>query len=245
MHIYSRSSLGLSYSIRELVQLGFKSTIDLVFPYRCALCKEPSNQGFCPNCQKLLPWIKSGCLICNRHMNSWGVCGICQNKKPCYAYSIVPFRYDSPISNIIQQLKYSEQLHYAFALGKMLSSQIMASKSNLPEVIIPIPLHQKRIRTRGFNQASEIAKVVSKNTRIPLQQKYLIRSRNTDSQTGLSEKMRNKNMKHAFIVKSTKYNEHVALLDDVITSGATVNSAASALLKSGIAKVSVWAIAKT
>ncbi len=219
-------------------------------PEKCALCRCVSNLGFCINCQKLLPWTECACEICSIHLSEAGVCGHCQAHRPVYQDSIIPFRYKSPISDQIQALKYSNQLSYAVAMGKMLSLWVVKNPAQWPDTIVPMPLHRKRIVQRGFNQATEIARVLNKQLGIAIDQTLLKRVKNTVTQTGLNEKMRQQNMRKAFIGKvcvgkNPDSYRHVALLDDVVTSGNTVNAAAKTLIDTGVERVSVWAIAKT
>ena len=244
--------------------------INYLLPEKCALCCCLSNLGFCINCQKLLPWNECVCEVCSIHLPEPGVCGRCQTRRPVYQNSSIPFRYQSPVSEQIQALKYSEQLPYAVAMGKMLALRIakntaqwsvrgsvqesvqesVQGPSKYPDTIVPMPLHRKRIAWRGFNQATEIARVLSKQLGIPISHALLKRVKNTVPQTGLNGKMRQQNMINAFVgatnARKTPYPHlHVALLDDVVTSGSTVNAATKALLDAGVERVSVWAIAKT
>ncbi len=229
--------------------------LNFLLPEKCALCRCISNLGFCIKCQKLLPWTECACAVCGIHLHEPGVCGRCQIRRPVYQHSIIPFRYAPPVSTNIQALKYAEQLSYAVAMGKILSLSIAKDPTPWPDLIVPIPLHRKRMAQRGFNQASEIARVLSKQLGIPINYSLIKRVKNTVTQTGLNEKKRQQNMNKAFIgtrhagktstgKNATPY-QHVALLDDVVTSGSTVNAAAKALLDVGIRYVSVWAIAKT
>ncbi len=220
-------------------------SIDFLFPEKCALCHCITNLGFCGKCQILLPWTHCPCEICGTALNSPGICGRCQSQPPNYINAMIPFRYDSPVSQCIQELKYNSQLVNAVALAKMLSLWAIKNAGAIPQMIIPMPLHRKKICQRGFNQASEIARFAGRMLNIPVCNDILKRIKNTATQTGLSEKMRIENMKHAFSAKPNQTVTHVALLDDVVTSGSTVNSAARALKRSGIEKISVWAIAKT
>lgn len=234
----------------KILKSVFRAPFDYFLPEKCALCRCESNLGFCINCQKLLPWIECACEICSIQLSEPGVCGHCQSRRPVYQDSIIPFRYKSPISDLIQGMKYSNQLSYAVALAKILSLWVMKNPADLPDTIVPMPLHRKRIVQRGFNQATEIARVLSKQLDIPINQTLLKRVKNTEKQTGLHEKMRQQNVRNAFVGKaSTRENptayRHVALLDDVVTSGSTVNAAAKALIGAGVECVSVWAIAKT
>lgn len=135
-------------------------------------------------------------------------------------------------------------------MGKMLSLWVVKNPAQWPDTIVPMPLHRKRIVQRGFNQATEIARVLNKQLGIAIDQTLLKRVKNTVTQTGLNEKMRQQNMRKAFIGKvcvgkNPDSYRHVALLDDVVTSGNTVNAAAKTLIDTGVERVSVWAIAKT
>ncbi len=235
------------------------AALDFLLPERCVLCRRISDLGFCITCQQLLPWTECACEVCGIHLHQPGICGRCQTRPPAYQDSTIPFRYAAPISEYIQALKYTEQLSYAGAIGKMLSLWIVKNSSQWhgspPDTIVPIPLHRKRITQRGFNQATEIARVLNKQLGIPINHTLLKRVKNTTPQTGLNGKMRQHNMIKAFVgqahIGETKAggnpspHRHVALLDDVVTSGSTVRAAATALLDAGVERVSVWAIART
>jgi ComF family protein len=134
---------------------------------------------------------------------------------------------------------------YAVAMAKMMAQWIIKSATPLPDIIVPMPLHRQRINQRGFNQATEISRILGRQLCIPVEPVMLSRVKNTVTQTGLNEKMRRQNMKDAFVVKSTRQPGHVALVDDVVTSGSTVNAASKALVTAGVRGVSVWAVAKT
>ena len=221
------------------------TAVELLIPGKCALCRCSSTLGFCINCQKLLPWIECACEICSTHLNTPGICGHCQAKRPVYQDSMIPFRYKPPISGHIQALKYANRMPYAVAMAKMMAQWIKKSATPLPDIIVPMPLHRQRINQRGFNQATEISRILGRQLRLPVESAVLGRVKNTVTQTGLNEKMRRQNMKDAFVVKSTGQPGHVALVDDVVTSGSTVDAASKALVAAGVRRVSVWAIAKT
>jgi len=222
-----------------------KFLLDYLLPESCTLCGQTSQSGFCTNCQQLLPWKVCYCAICSAELAEPGICGRCQTRPPYFHQSAIPFHYRSPVSDHIQGLKYHEQFHYAVALSKMLSRWIVKTTAALPDVIVPIPLHRKRINQRGFNQAVEISALLSRQLNIPLNRRLLRREINTISQTGLNEKMRRINIKRAFSINRPCGYGHVALVDDVVTSGHTVNEAAKTLRMAGVDSISVWAIAKT
>ena len=218
---------------------------DKIFPSKCALCSDPSQLGFCDLCQQLLPWKNDYCDICASELTTPGICGACQARPPRYQKAIIPFHYQPPISEHIQKLKYHNQFYYAYCFSRIMANYIVSQSVELPQAIVPIPLHRRRIYTRGFNQVIEIAKGLSGELKIKVDTSILSREKNTTTQTGLSERDRIKNMEHAFRANEKTNYSHVAILDDVVTSGSTVNEAADTLIQAGVGKVSVWAIAKT
>jgi ComF family protein len=115
----------------------------------------------------------------------------------------------------------------------------------LPSLIIPVPLHPKRLRERGFNQALEIAKPISKKLKIPIDKKSCYRIRHTAAQSGLSQSDRLKNLANAFEMKKPLIAKHIALIDDVMTTGQTLMELANLLYKNGVEKIDIWCCAKT
>ena len=113
------------------------------------------------------------------------------------------------------------------------------------DLLIPIPLHNRRMRERGFNQALELTRALSRELAVPLDPFLLKRDKNTRSQTGLTEKMRRSNIQGAFSLRRDCPNVNIALVDDVVTSGNTVNEATKTLLKQGAKSVTIWAVSKT
>lgn len=219
--------------------------VNQLLPERCALCMTPDQCGFCANCQQLLPAIQVACQHCATPIAMPGVCGQCQNKASSFEHAIAPFAYQPPISMHIQQLKYHSRLDLAPALAKMLITRVLKCSDVMPELLVPVPLHERRLFQRGFNQAALIASVVGNLLDIPVQQKLVRRVRDTISQTSLDRASRIKNVRDAFAVIGQQRYDSVAIIDDVMTSGATVEALAKSLRASGYAKISVWSIAKT
>ncbi len=218
---------------------------DTILPHRCVLCRDVCEYGFCTDCSKLLPWIICGCAGCGKRISSHGLCGRCQNGKSIVAATLVPFVYEPPISEFIISLKYSGQLFMAASLGKIFSQYVISSATALPEALLPIPLHPKKLRSRGFNQSYELARIISKQLDIPVITDALIRHTDTPSQTGLSGLQRRRNVRSAFSLKKPIHHASVAIIDDVITSGSTLQAVARAIQKGGVKKLSAWAIATT
>ena len=122
---------------------------------------------------------------------------------------------------------------------------VIASQMDLPDVLIPVPLHKLRLLKRGFNQAYELGAYASRLLKIPMRTNGLERLRNTQAQSGLTRKQRRRNMRGAFYWQgSGKPGQHVALIDDVMTTGTTVNECARVLKKAGAKRVDVWVAAR-
>lgn len=144
---------------------------------------------------------------------------------------------------MIQKLKYGLDLTLTPILANFIVTKI--NRNQPPDAIVPVPLHPEKIKTRGFNQAIEISRYVSKQTGIPVLSNICIRVKNTPSQTELPWKERQQNVRDAFKCESDLTNKHIAILDDVMTSGATANALAKEIIKRGAAKVSVWVVARS
>lgn len=228
-----------------LLKNALSIIMDFLFPKRCALCHWPCSTGFCTNCQELLPWLGSRCTVCSTPLPDYGICGRCQKIAPAFQETVIPFLCRPPVSSGIHALKYSGRLDNAPAMAKMLAWQVRKSGCDLPDILVPIPLHPARIRIRGFNQAMELARLTGNELAIPVVRNLLVRKKNTVTQTGLNEKMRQQNMANAFVATGSRLPRHIALVDDVVTSGSTVNAAARTLARSGAGRISVWAVAKT
>ncbi len=154
------------------------------------------------------------------------------------------FRYHPPIDRLIQALKYRDRLDLARHLGRMLGTVVQDSTASKPEIIVPVPLHRSRLRRRGFNQSLELARPISHQLGLPLDYLDLKRVRATNSQSQLSLKQRQRNVRNAFACDRALAGKRVALIDDVMTTGATVNAACAALLKTGVKSIEVWVVAR-
>ncbi len=171
------------------------------------------------------------------------LCGRCLKSTPGFDETHAPFRYDQSMRFLITQLKFHRSYKNARLLGNLLAQHI-AEMSELPECIIPVPLHSNRYFERSFNQSIEIARHVSKQLAIPLDLTSCVRSRDTRHQISLPAKKRRNNMKRAFsVIKPLRYR-HIAIIDDVMTTGATVSDLALALKQHGTARVDVWICAR-
>lgn len=220
-----------------------------VMPERCAFCGTRSHAreyGLCDGCRRDLPWLDTACERCAEPLPTAmpvGVfCGACQNRPSPVSMTVAPLLYEFPVDAGLKALKFRRKLHYAPMFARLLLQALSRSRNDI-DALLPVPLHWRRLATRGFNQATEIGRPLARNMGLPLLGS-VIRHRPTTFQTGLSARDRERNLKHAFKVKSAVASRHVLIVDDVVTTGATTRHLATELLKNGVKKVSVAAVAR-
>jgi len=180
------------------------------------------------------------------------ICGACQSNPPAVDYTISALHYFPPVDYMITELKFNHKLTSAAILSGLLIQRLhklfdQAPASEMPELIIPVPLYKQRLWTRGFNQAVEIARPVAKTFSIPMSKNTIIRIKNTSPQTKLTATQRSKNIRNSFTLENVEELSgvsHIVILDDVVTTGATCNELAKLLKKAGVKTVGVWSIAR-
>ncbi|MNH05535.1 DNA utilization protein GntX [compost metagenome] len=215
----------------------------------CLLCRQPCDDQplLCSWCQQSLHQPCRKCRLCatplpEQHTGNELLCGRCQRRPPPWERLQVIGDYQPPYSLLIPRLKYSGQILLAPLLARLLADHLEGDDP--PEAIIPVPLHWWRQWWRGFNQAEEIGTALGELTGIPCDTRLLRRVRATPQQTRLSAGQRRRNLRGAFQIAPHHYR-HVALLDDVVTTGATAGQLTRLLHESGITEVEVWAICRT
>lgn len=209
----------------------------------CVLCQVANQQDICAACLQELPRLSQAhCLSCLLPMTSSQVCGACLNKPPAWNHAKAALRYTYPIDALIKALKYRSDLPLAPILADLLLSELQ--KEDLPDYVIPVPLHPDRLRDRGFNQTLEISRYLCKKTGCQLLPAACARTRNTPSQTDIPWKKRKRNVRNAFICNQNFFGKRVAIVDDVMTSGATLNELAKVILHHGAISVNAWVIAR-
>lgn len=233
--------------------MGFKSFITMfsrfALPSACLLCDKHTSLPICPACEKDLPTLGTSCTRCARILSTAAKvqCGACLQSPPPFDCTFALFPYEQPIIQLIAQLKFGHQLSCARALGKIFCQNMLNKwyvNAALPDLIIPIPLHPKRLRMRGFNQALEIAKEISKFFNIPIDHSTT-RIKATIAQSHLPASRRQKNVAHAFIFNRSYQDLTVAVMDDVITTSYTMNEFCGGLRKNGVKKIHVWCCARS
>ncbi len=222
---------------------------DYLLPPTCILCGSAGyhSRDLCHTCYTQLPRNTLCCYRCAEIMEPPAtapvLCGGCLSRQPAFDETHAPFIHQGAIRHLINGLKFGAHYKNARLLGQLLAEQL-TQNAELPELILPVPLHKTRYRQRGFNQAIEIARTVAKELQIPLDLCSCIRHRNTGHQTGLTAKKRHKNLKNAFSIIKPIHARHVAIIDDVMTTGTTSHELAYALKKAGVNRVDIWVCAR-
>ncbi len=229
--------------------------IDSLIPRHCLFCLEQTsgNNDLCPHCRTHIQHNKLACQRCALPLSTSdsSICGNCLSHQYYYNQVYSPFIYTDAIRYLIRQLKYHNKIHYAQTLARLfIQSSTQFQDFQLPEVLIPMPMHTQRLQQRGYNQALELARFFAAHFQLQLDYKSLLRTRPTLLQAGLNAKERQKNVKNAFNINKHAHIsrlsgiQHIALIDDVMTTGSTLNEAAKILRQSGIKRVDAWIIAR-
>jgi len=218
----------------------------LRLPIICALCNE-YHRGFlaiCDACQLTLPTIGPACFHCALPLpeGHFLICGHCCKNPPIVDHVIAAYRFDEPLRRLLHEFKYYEGLYLSSFLASLMTSHLSADALST-ECLIPIPLHPKRLRERGFNQAAELTKHLSRTLQIPYNVTHCIKIIHTPAQAHLNAHERQKNLQKAFKTDPLPY-EHVTLIDDLLTTGSTVHALANLLKQQGIRRVDVWCCAR-
>lgn len=234
----------------------FRTGVDIVaavagwlWPPQCALCGRPGQQGLdlCAACEADLPLNDNVCEHCAeplpRELTQPTLCGACLQRPPSFDACVAPFRYAFPIDRMIQRLKYGRELCHGRILGQLLARHL-ARRDTRPELVIPVPLASRRYRERGFNQARELAAPLCRSLELTLRSDLVTRLRETREQAGLDRTERSKNMRDAFALVAPLHARHIAIVDDVVTTGSTVNDLSKLLRSAGAEWIEVWAVAR-
>ena len=233
----------------QLTRAFLDGTLATFWPPTCILCGcdgQIPTRDLCVDCEADLIGNEPSCSICAEPLMAATTahCGACIKRKPRFDRVICAFRYTYPLDHLIRGLKYRNAASYARVLGDLLAMRIRHRHEHLPELIIPVPLATGRFRERGFNQALELGRQLERHLRVPMRTDVIVRTRETPEQAGLDQKTRRKNIRGAFEAVNTLAERHVAVVDDVVTTGSTANEVAKVLKRAGARRVEVWAVAR-
>ncbi|MDN5782092.1 MAG: ComF family protein [Luteimonas sp.] len=223
-----------------------------LWPSRCLACREagPAGRDLCNACLAVLPWNHHACVRCAMPLPAMPdpgampvTCGACLHKPPPLHAVHAAFVYAAPLDRLLPRFKF----HHDLAAGRLLA-QLMAqacASAERPQALLPIPLHRARLRSRGYDQALELARPLARALGIPLLPDVLVRTRATAPQSELDATHRSRNLRGAFRVRpGITCPSHVALVDDVMTTGATLHAATTALRRAGVKRVDAWVCAR-
>lgn len=216
-----------------------------ILPQHCALCGAgTSNRLLCAGCDADLSHHQApACPICALPALGSQVCGACLQHPPAFDRTLAAFSYRFPVDRLLHAFKYSGNLALVEILAKPLAR--LAASHPKPDLLMPMPLHPGRLKERGFNQSLEIARPISRWLDIPLAADACRRTRDTPPQAGLKWKERRRNVRGAFACDLDLCGRKIAVLDDVMTTGATLNEISRVLKGRGASEVSVWVVART
>ncbi len=228
------------------------------FPNFCVLCQAPVvGRQLCHSCIQAIQKAPESCFRCaeplettcyhsqdNQHQQRY-LCGRCQKQPPYFNRVIAGGLYLAPLSGLLQQFKFHQRIELTHVLGHILLESIQQQAAySLPRALIAVPLHHKRLRQRGYNQAQLIAEFLSHQLDIPLISRGIYRDKMTTEQSRLTRAERKKNLRGAFKVE-TRLPQQLAIVDDVITTGSTSDELARMLMKQHATRVDIWCVAKT
>lgn len=216
--------------------------VDALLPRRCVLCAAASRSAFCPDCALELPVLaRPRCHICALPIGRGERCGRCLARPPHFDATVAAAAYAYPVDRLVQGLKYGGRLHLAPVLAELLA----AEPAPEADALIPVPLHPQRLCERGFNQAAEIARHLARHWRLPLHALCCERLMDAPPQASLPWKSRADNVRGAFRVVGNVAGRHVAVVDDVMTTGATLEQLAQVLKLAGARRVTNVVVTRT
>ncbi|HZF18021.1 MAG TPA: ComF family protein [Steroidobacteraceae bacterium] len=200
----------------------------------CADCESEFalNAAACPACAVSLP------------SNMDGACAACRRRPRPFDSAVAPYRYEYPVDRLVWRFKYEGRLEIGRVLAELLAGALAARRVMKPDALIPVPLALAKLRERGFNQALELARPVARALSIPVRTDLCTRVRLTEDQAGLAARERRRNVRGAFAASDQAVPRHVALIDDVLTTGSTCEELARELKRAGAVRVDVWVIAR-
>jgi len=216
-----------------------------LLPQACALCRAPSALAMlCEPCRRTLPRVGPACARCALPC-AQAVCATCARSPPPWRRAVAAWRYAYPMDRLLRGLKYAGQLALAEPLADGLADALgEAPADDRPDAVVPLPLAPRRQRERGFDQARLIASRVAQRIGVPLLP-ALTRVRDAGPQAALPLAAREANVRDAFAMRCSVRGMRVALVDDVLTTGATLSSAARVLKRAGAADIEAWVVART
>ena len=221
-----------------------------LLPTQCEVCRRWGRQRLCATCVARHAPAVPRCARCGlRTGQALAECGACLHDPPPFAQTVCAVDYAFPWDRLIAQLKFNDHVELASAMAPLMLAAWRRDEGARPDVIVPVPLSRRRLAERGYNQALVLAQPLARDLGRPLLADALERVTDSVHQVGSTRAQRAANLRAAFMASPRRQaalrDRHVALVDDVVTTGATAAQASSALLRAGAARVDLWALART
>jgi len=217
-----------------------------IMPGACLLCGAAHDgAGLCADCLAELPAADNGCYSCGAAVTPGPLCGRCLTAPPPYDHVLSAFDYAYPVDQLVHAFKYRRRLAICRAMAPTLCRRIQQAPGALPGLLLPVPLHRRRLWQRGYNQAQVIARALSRELAIPVARRLVQRPRATREQARLPAAARRRNLRGAFEMIGAPASRHIAIVDDVMTSGTTAGELARLLRQNGVERIDVWVLART
>jgi len=235
---------------RWIASLG-EGLIRKLLPPVCVLCGATGCGALdiCAGCLQDLPRNDHACPLCATpsapSQTRGAICPTCQRQPPPFTSSHVPFLYQDSIQSLVKGAKFQGRLNMARLLGLCLARSVREGAIDHPEIIIPVPLHARRLRERGYNQVLELGRPLSRELALPMAPHLCVRLRAITPQEKLSREERRRNVRGAFGLAQPLAARHLAILDDVVTTGSTATEIALLLRQAGAQRIDLWAVART
>ncbi len=224
--------------------------LDALLPRRCLCCGVAGVDGaVCAGCEADLPWLAGACVRCGEPLRPGpgpGCCLSCPRPLRRWVQAWSPLAYEYPVDRLVQAAKFGRDLALAFRLGELMAQHLTGGPAmpTGPTALLPVPLHRDRHARRGFNQAGQLALALSRATGWPVLSGACSRLRATPEQSGLGGRERRRNLRGAFAVTRAIRAAHVIVIDDVLTTGATSGELGRTLAAAGVARCSLWTLAR-
>jgi len=224
-----------------------------LFPHICSLCDQvcddDAGADLCAHCRASLPWNTRHCARCAVPLEvdgGNGTCSYCLVSPPAFARCVAPLRYEAAPRAWVRRLKFHQGLAEAQLLGTLLADAVLARylPQQLPDVLVPVPVSLRRLAGRGHNQALSLALVIGRVLNLPVSRRHISRIRHGPAQRALSRTARQRNLTDAFACRPWQ-GERVAVIDDVMTTGATMQALAVSMLAAGAGEVHAWSATRT
>lgn len=216
-------------------------------PSICVLCNQfhANRTAVCSFCMGLLPRLGTCCHHCAHPLftDDYPICGLCIKNPPFFDEAVVSYSFTEPLRSLLHQFKYYNKLYLGSFFSQLILNGWQQTQPH-PQCLIPVPMHAQKIKARGFNQTIILTRLLARKLKIPANFTQCKKIINTAAQANLTREERQKNVRGVFQVKPVPY-EHVALVDDLLTTGSTANELARSLKNAGVKRVDIWCCART